>query len=449
MEELITALAQEITERGPISEKYYERYDVKRGLRNQDGSGVLVGLTEIGNVHGFVVVDKDVTPDEGSLSYRGYNVEDLVKGFQTEKRFGFEEVIYLLIFGKLPTPVRLQQFCDLMKASMDLPPRFNEDMIMSAPSNNIMNKLARSVLALYSYDPKADDLDTENVLRQCIELCARFPVLIAYAYQALQHYFRKKTLHIRLPNKEFSLAENFLHLTRLNETFTRLEADILDLALVLHAEHGGGNNSSFTVHVVSSTHTDTYSAIAAAIGSLKGPKHGGANEKVMDMMRNIKENVKDWADKDEVGAYIEKIVCKEAHDRSGLVYGIGHAVYTLSDPRSIIFKSKVKELARARGSEREKEMNLYLAVEELAPGIVRRLKGSGRPVSANVDFFSGFVYDMLGIPPEIYTPIFAMSRIAGWSAHRIEELISGRKIIRPAYKSLAEKKSYIPLDQRK
>ncbi len=448
MEKVIRDLSQEILDRGPISEKFYERYDVKRGLRNQDGSGVLVGLTEVGNVHGFVVVEKDVTPADGQLSYRGYDIKELVNGFQSEKRFGFEEVIYLLLFGKLPTAERLTQFCDLIKNSMDLPHRFNEDMIMSAPSNNIMNKLARSVLALYSYDPNPDDLSIENVLDQCIRLCSQFPVLIAYAYQALQHYFRKKTLHIRLPKKEFCLAENFLHLIRLNETFNRLEAEVLDLALVLHAEHGGGNNSSFTVHVVSSTHTDTYSAVAAAIGSLKGPKHGGANEKVMDMMRNIKDNVKDWADKDEVAAYLEKLVRREAHDRSGLIYGIGHAVYTLSDPRAVIFKKKVGELANARGGERIKEMNLYMAVEELAPAAIRKIKGSGRPVSANVDFFSGFVYDMLGIPPEIYTPIFAMSRIAGWSAHRIEELISGRKIIRPAYKSVSEKKSYAPLDKR-
>lgn len=432
-----------------IPKKYYERYDVKRGLRNSDGSGVLVGLTEIGNVHGYIIDDGDLLPQDGELWYRGYKVKDLAAGFQQEKRFGFEETAYLLIFGHLPSSEQLNQFCGLIKENMDLPNRFTEDMIMTSPSNNIMNKLSRSVLALYSFDKNADDTSLENVLLQSIQLIARFPVLIAYAYQALQHYHKQKTLHIRRPLKKYSLAENFLHLTRENARFTRLEAEVLDLALVIHAEHGGGNNSSFAVHVVSSSGTDTYSAIAAAIGSLKGPKHGGANYRVISMMDDIKKNVRDWKSDSEIAAYITKIVHKKAHDHTGLVYGIGHPVYTLSDPRTVLLKGKAAELAQTFGPGREREFDLYCRIEKLAPGILRKAKNAKRPMCANVDFYSGFVYDMLDLPKDLYTAIFAMSRIVGWTAHRIEEIVSGGRIIRPAYKNIMKSKNYTQLDNRK
>ncbi|MDN5325802.1 MAG: citrate synthase [Moorella sp. (in: firmicutes)] len=424
----------------------YEKYNVKRGLRNKDGTGVLVGLTEIGEVHGYILDEGERTPDHGRLLYRGIDIWDIVRGFQQEKRFGFEEICYLLLFGELPDKKRLEEFTHLLAKHRALPEGFVEDMILKAPSNDIMNKLARSVLAAYSYDPNPDDLSIRNVLRQCIELIARFPIMVAYGYQAKAHYYENKSLYIHLPRTELSTAENFLYMIRPDNQYTALEAELLDLALVLHAEHGGGNNSAFTVHVVSSTGTDTYSVIAAATGSLKGPKHGGANIKVMKMIEDIKNNVKDWHDEEELRNYLIKILRKEAFDRSGLIYGIGHAVYTLSDPRAVLLKQKAAELAREK--DMEDEFSLYLAIEKMAPELFVAEKKIDKVVAPNVDFYSGFVYKMLNIPIELYTPIFAISRITGWCAHRIEELVSGGKIFRPAYKNVLGKKSYIPLEQR-
>lgn len=429
-----------------INPDLYEKYNVKRGLRNKDGTGVLVGLTEIGEVHGYILDEGERTPDHGRLLYRGIDIWDIVRGFQQEGRFGFEEVCYLLLFGELPDKKRLEEFTHLLAEHRSLPDGFVEDMILKAPSNDIMNKLARSVLAAYSYDPNPDDISLRNVLRQCIELIARFPIMVAYGYQAKAHYYENKSLYIHLPQTELSTAENFLYMIRPDNQYTSLEAELLDLALVLHAEHGGGNNSAFTVHVVSSTGTDTYSVIAAATGSLKGPKHGGANIKVMKMIEDIKNNVKDWHDEEELRNYLIKILRKEAFDRSGLIYGIGHAVYTLSDPRAVLLKQKAAELAREK--DMEDEFGLYLAIEKMAPELFVAEKKVDKVVAPNVDFYSGFVYKMLNIPIELYTPIFAISRIAGWCAHRIEELVSGGKIFRPAYKNVLGKKSYIPLEQR-
>lgn len=429
-----------------IDPDLYEKYNVKRGLRNKDGTGVLVGLTEIGEVHGYILDEGERTPDHGRLLYRGIDIWDIVRGFQQEGRFGFEEVCYLLLFGELPDKKRLEEFTHLLAEHRSLPDGFVEDMILKAPSNDIMNKLARSVLAAYSYDPNPDDISIRNVLRQCIELIARFPIMVAYGYQAKAHYYENKSLYIHLPQTELSTAENFLYMIRPDNQYTSLEAELLDLALVLHAEHGGGNNSAFTVHVVSSTGTDTYSVIAAATGSLKGPKHGGANIKVMKMIEDIKNNVKDWHDEEELRNYLIKILRREAFDRSGLIYGIGHAVYTLSDPRAVLLKQKAAELAREK--DMEDEFGLYLAIEKMAPELFVAEKKVDKVVAPNVDFYSGFVYKMLNIPIELYTPIFAISRIAGWCAHRIEELVSGGKIFRPAYKNVLGKKSYIPLEQR-
>jgi len=448
MNDWLRGLAEIAEKNNQIPPEAYNRWEVKRGLRNEDGTGVLVGLTEIGSVHGYYLDERERVPDHGRLSYRGIDVNEIVAGFQAEGRLGFEEVVYLLLFGELPDRQTLETFTALLAEYRELPERFNETMILAAPSNDIMNKLARSVLALYSYDDNPDDISIANVLRQCLELIARFPMLVAYAYRALAHYFKGRSLHVHPPVKELSMAENFLHVLRKDNRYTRLEAEALDLALVLHAEHGGGNNSTFAVHVVTSTDTDTYSAIAAALGSLKGPKHGGANAQVMAMMQDIKEHVSDWSDEEEVAAYLAKILRGEAFDGRGLLYGIGHAVYTLSDPRAVVFKEKAAALARQLGEAREREMTLYQNVEKLAPVVFQKVKGSGKVVSANVDFFSGFVYDMLGFPQEIYTAMFAMSRIAGWTAHRIEELINGGRIIRPMYKSIVQKRPYKPLAER-
>ncbi|HUV06166.1 MAG TPA: citrate/2-methylcitrate synthase [Spirochaetia bacterium] len=424
----------------------YQKYSVKRGLRNDDGSGVLVGLTEIGDVHGYIFDEGERIPDEGRLVYRGININDIVAGFQQEKRFGFEETVYLLLFGVLPNRQQLEQFTTALGENRTLPEGFTENMILKAPSSDVMNKLARSVLVCYSYDPNPDDLNIRNVLRQCIELIARFPTMAAYGYQAKSHYFDNKSLYIHRPQKDLSTAENLLHLIRPDSKFSTLEAETLDLSLVLHAEHGGGNNSTFTVHVVSSTATDTYSAIAAGVGSLKGPLHGGANLKVIEMMDNIKTGVKDWKDDEEVAAYLTKILKKKAFGGQGLIYGIGHAVYTLSDPRAILLKQKAKDLAKAKGM--EKEFGLYQKVADLAPQVFKREKNSHKVVAANVDFYSGFVYEMLNIPKELYTPIFCIARIAGWSAHIIEELVSGGRIIRPAYRNVMRGLEYTPLEKR-
>ena len=429
-----------------IDKTLYDEYNVKRGLRNKDGSGVLTGLTRIGNVTGYIKEEEEIIPVEGKLRYRGIEINEIVNALNAENRLGFEEVAYLLLLAKLPTKDEISYFKQMISENLFLPDGFKENMILKAPSSDIMNKLARSVLALYSYDDNPDSLEIKNVLRQSIELIARFPSLIAYGYQAKSHYYDNLSLNLHLPKNNLSIAENFLRMIRSNKKYTELEAKVLDILLILHAEHGGGNNSAFTTHVVTSSDTDTYSAIAAAIGSLKGPKHGGANKKVMSMMDDIKANVNNWEDRKEVSEYILKILNKGAYDKTGLVYGIGHAVYTMSDPRAIILKGYAQELAKVNN--REKEYNLYTIIEEETPGLFAEVRGVNKVLCANVDFYSGFVYNMLQIPPEVYTPIFAMSRITGWCAHRIEEIISGGRIIRPAYKSVEGKKEYIPLNQR-
>jgi len=446
-EALLEELARQAEKQNRIPLDLFQKYSVKRGLRNEDGSGVLVGLTEIGDVHGYIIDEGDIIPDEGRLIYRGINIMDLVTGLQKESRPGFEETSYLLLFGDLPSRRQLEQFTALLGENRALPNSFTEDMILKAPSHDVMNKLARSVLVMYSYDPDPDDVGLKNVLRQSIELIARMPTMAAYGYQAKRHYFDGQSLFIHNPRKDLNTAENLLHLMRPDSRYTRLEAETLDLALVLHAEHGGGNNSTFTVRVVSSSATDTYSAIAAGIGSLKGPLHGGANLKVREMMENIKTNVKDWKDEEEVRAYLTKILRKEAFDRAGLIYGVGHAVYTLSDPRAILLQEKAAELAVEKGL--ETEFGLYRIVARQAPEVFKKEKNSNKVVAANVDFYSGFVYQMLNIPTEMYTPIFCIARTAGWAAHRIEELLSGARIIRPAYRDVLKNRPYLPLAERK
>lgn len=429
-----------------IDPELYTKYDVKRGLRDISGKGVLTGLTEICEIISYSLVDNDYIPCEGKLYYRGVNVEDFISGFINENRFGFEESIYLLLFGNLPTQDKLNSFTRLLERNRELPPSFVRDIIMKAPSKDMMNTLARSVLTLYSYDDRADDISMENVLRQCIMLIAVFPLLSVYGYQAYRHYHYNSSLVIHPPKEGLSTAENILHMLRPNMKYTELEAKILDIALVLHAEHGGGNNSTFTTHVVTSSGTDTYSSVAASLGSLKGPKHGGANIKVMMMFENMKENIKDWEDEEEVSAYLSDLLNKKAFDRSGLIYGMGHAVYSISDPRANVLKGYVRSLSEEKGL--MKEFGLYEMVERLAPEIIGKERKMYKGVSANVDFYSGFVYHMLGLPKELYTPIFAMARIAGWSAHRLEELNNAGKIIRPAYKSVSKHREYTPLDTR-
>lgn len=445
-EEKIEELSKLAEENNFIEQDYYIKYQVKRGLRNNNGTGVLVGLTKIGNVEGYTLSGEEKIPAEGSLTYRGIDIKDIVNGFQKEKRSGFEEVCYLLLFGKLPCSQELEEFNNILSNSRSLPYGFVEDMILKAPSNDIMNKLQRSILVSYSYDSNPDDLSIKNVLRQSIELIARFPSMIAYGYQAKAHYHHNKSLFIHAPDPKLSTAENILHMTRSDNKFTKTEAELLDLALVIHAEHGGGNNSTFATHVVSSSGTDTYSAIAAAVGSLKGPKHGGANIKVMEMMDNIKENIKDWQDEDEIERFLLKILNKQAFDMSGLIYGMGHAIYTLSDPRAILLKKKALDLAVEKN--RQNEFELYKSIENLTVKIFASGNGSRKAIAANVDFYSGFVYNMLNIPRELYTPIFASARVPGWCAHRIEQLVSEQKIIRPAYKSVSMGEKYKPLTER-
>jgi citrate synthase len=444
---LLDDLARISVASATIDQRLYQRYNVKRGLRNADGTGVLVGLTSIGDVHGYIIDEGEKVPVEGKLRYRGIEIDEIVRGFQAEKRHGFSETAYLLLFGRLPNGEQLGRFSEILDACRDLPEGFTENMILKAPSADIMNKLARAVLASYSYDNNPDDISISNVLRQCIEMIARFPTMAAYGYQAKRHYYDSQSLFIHKPKTGLSTAENFLLLVRPDSSYTPLEAEILDLALVLHAEHGGGNNSAFALHVVTSSDTDTYSALAAAVGALKGPRHGGANIRVAEMFDAIKADVKDWKDDDEVSAYLAKILRKETFDRKGLIYGIGHAVYTLSDPRAVILREKAEELACEKS--RVDEYKLYRTVERCAPRVLAEIKQQTRPMAANVDFYSGFVYSMLNIPRDLYTPIFAVSRIAGWSAHRIEEIMSGGKIIRPAYKSVAERAKYVPMNKRK
>lgn len=429
-----------------IDSSLYSKYNVKRGLRNSDGSGVLIGLTEIGDVHGYIIDENEIVPVEGSLRYRGIDVNELVAGFQNDGRLGFEETCYLLMFGELPSKVQLEEFFSHLGETRTLPYGFLENMILKAPSPNIMNKLSRCILANYSYDNDPENGSIENNLRQSIELIARVPTFIAYAYQAKCHYYEGKSLFIHNTRADLSTAEMFLSLIRPGQSFTKDEAELLDLCLVLHAEHGGGNNSSFTTHVVSSADTDIYSAIAAAVGSLKGKKHGGANVQVMGMMNDIKSNVSDWGNEDEIAGYLEKILRKEAYDKTGLIYGMGHAVYTKTDPRAVLLKKRAKELAGKM--DRSDEFKLYESIENLSPELYANIKGGTKTICANVDFYSGFVYSMLKIPYELYTPIFAMARITGWVAHRIEELVSGGRIIRPAYKSVSPKKSYVSIHSR-
>lgn len=439
-------LSHQAEKQNRIPMDLYQKYEVKRGLRNEDGSGVLVGLTEIGDVHGYIFDEGERVPVDGRLLYRGINITELAKGFQKDRRFGFEEATYLLLFGDLPKRRQLVEFRALLGANRTLPDGFIENMILKSPSRDVVNKLARSVLVSYSYDPNPDDISIKNVLRQCLELIARFPTMVAYGYQAKRHYFDGKSLFIHRPRPELSTAENLLHLIRPDSSFTRLEAETLDLALVIHAEHGGGNNSTFTTHVVSSTGTDTYSAIAAAVGSLKGPLHGGANLKVMDMMKTIQSNVTDLKDDSEIKNHLTKILRKRVFDRKGLIYGIGHAVYTLSDPRATLLRQKAEALAKAKGQ--SEEFDLYQRVARLAAEVIQKEKASAKSLTANVDFYSGFVYKMLDIPLELYTPIFCIARIAGWTAHRIEEIISGGRIIRPAYRNVVRDRDYVTLNKR-
>ncbi len=431
----------------PIKPELYQKYDVKRGLRNANGTGVLVGLTRIGDVVGYEIHDGQKIAVPGRLVYRGYNVEDLVRDAEKNHQFGFEQCAYLLLFGELPTQEKLDKFCAYLGECRTLPPNFTEDMIMKAPSKDIMNKIARGVLSCYSYDEDPENRSVGNIIKQCVQLIARFSTLAAYGYQAKRRYYDNKSMFVHNPKPELYTAENFLRLIRSDKQYTRLEAETLDLALILHAEHGGGNNSSLTVHVVSSADTDTYSAIAAAVGSLKGRRHGGANIRVVEMMDDIKENVKDWSNENEVAQYIRKIATKQAFDKTGLVYGMGHAVYTISDPREVLLKEKAKKLAEEKGC--LEEFELYSTIEKVAPAIIQEVHNSDKKVCSNVDFYSGFVYTMLNIPRELFTPLFAISRIAGWSAHRIEEVVSGGRIYRPAYKNVSEEREYIPITSRK
>lgn len=430
----------------PLPIELYDKYNVKRGLRRKDGTGVMAGLTAIGDVKGYYIEDGEKIPCEGRLRYRGIDVRDLVNGCRADGRFGFEEVAFLLLSGFLPNKGQYDAFFELLGENRALPDRFTEDMIMKAPSINIMNKLARCVLASYSYDVNPDDTSFSNILRQSIELIARFPTMVAYGYQAKAHYHDGKSLYIHQPRKELSTAENILYMTRSDNKYEKIEAEILDLALIVHAEHGGGNNSAFATRVLSSSGTDTYSAIAAAVGSLKGPRHGGANQRVMGMIEDFKKNISDINDEGQIRDHIVKILKKESYDRSGLVYGMGHAIYTLSDPREVLLKEKARELAEQKGM--MEEFTLYDLIEKNTPELFAEIKKDSKVMCANVDMYSGFVYKMLGIPQELYTPLFAVSRIVGWCAHRIEEITTNSKIMRPAYKSVVSSKQYLPMEQR-
>ena len=444
---ILKKLADKCIANNQISPDLYRSYNVKRGLRNEDGSGVLVGLTEISTVVGFAKRDEDIIPVDGLLEYRGVNVRELVAGFTGEKRLGYEEVAYLLLFGELPMRTELSEFKKYFTVQTALPSNFVRDIILTFRTADIMNSLARSVLALYSVDSNADDTSLQNLIKQAISLIAKFPSIIAYAYHSMRHKFYGESLYIHPTQKKLSVAENFLYMMRKDGKFTALEAQVLDVMLILHADHGGGNNSTFTTRVVSSSGTDTYSAIAAAIGSLKGPLHGGANKSVMDMMEDIKHNVSDWGSRTQLRDYLAKMLRKEAGDKSGKIYGFGHAVYTKSDPRAVALKEYALKLAKQK--KRQKEMDLYVLVEELVPDIFSEVKGSTKVISANVDFFSGFVYDCLDIPQEVYTPLFAMARVAGWMSHRIEELMVSPRIIRPAYKNVTLHRNYVKLSSRK
>lgn len=443
----IRALSEICSANDIIEKELYTQYKVNRGLRDLNGNGVLTGLTEISEIVSKKTVDGEEVPCEGELYYRGYDVRDLTNGFLADGRFGFEETIYLLLLGRLPDAGELTSFLETLGSYRSLPSSFARDIIMKAPSADIMNSLSRSVLTLYSYDRNADDTAAPNVLRQCIQLIAMFPQLAVYGYQAMNYYIKgSSSFFLHEPDPDRSTAENILMMLRDDKNYTALEARILDLALLLHAEHGGGNNSTFTTHVVTSSGTDTYSAVAAALGSLKGPKHGGANIKVCAMFDEMKRTVRDWNDDEEITGYLLRLLQRDAFDKSGLIYGVGHAVYSVSDPRALIFKEFVKKLSVEKGT--EAEFGLYAAVERLAPRVIAKQRKMYKGVSVNVDFYSGFVYRMLGIPEELYTPIFAIARIVGWSAHRMEELINAGKIIRPAYKAVGGRRNYIALSER-
>lgn len=428
-----------------IDKNLYQEYGVKRGLRDEQGQGVLTGLTNISQITAFKNVNGEKIPCDGELLYRGYNVRDLVNG-AADKRFIFEEGVYLLLFGDLPDNEQLAKFREALNNSMDFPTNFTRDVIMKAPRVDIMNSMTRSILTLACYDDRQDDLSLSNVLRQCIMLISNFSMMAVYGYHAYNHYDNNGSMYIHRPDSNLSIAENFLRMLRPDKSFTELEARVLDIALLLHMEHGGGNNSTFTTRVVTSSGSDTYSAIAAAMSSLKGRKHGGANLQVMKMMDDIKSHVSDFGDEEEIATYLDKILNKQAYDRQGLIYGMGHAVYSLSDPREQVFRKFVEELAHDKG--RDKDLMLYENIEKIAPMLIARERKIYKGVSPNVDFYSGFVYEMLGIPRELYTPLFAIARIAGWSAHRMEELVTTDKIIRPAYKSLVTDREYVPRDLR-
>lgn len=444
--ENVEFLVEELYKHNKINSDDFNRFGVKRGLRNSDGTGVMAGLTKISSVDGYYIDDGERVPKEGHLFFRGVDMADIVSNCQAENRFGFEEVAWLLIFGSLPTTRQLQKFSEILAECRNLPEDFIEDMIMKAPSPNIMNKITRSVLALYSYDENPDDLSIENVIRQSIQIIAQIPVIMSYAYQVKRRHYYKKSMYIHPTKPNQSTAEAVLRSMRSNKTFSDEEAKLLDLCLMVHAEHGGGNNSTFATRVLTSSGTDTYAAFAAAIGALKGPKHGGANIKVTEMMRQIMEGVNDYTNEGQVADFLEKIIKKEAGDGSGLIYGMGHAVYTLSDPRATILKEEARKFAQKSGC--EDRFKLIDTVERLTPEIFLKVKGSKKPICANVDMYSGLIYEMLQIPEDIYTPLFTTARIAGWSAHRLEELMTGGRIIRPAYKSVSTKRKYIPIDER-
>ena len=430
-----------------IDPSNYDKYDVKRGLRDSNGKGVLTGLTENSEVNSVIEDENgNRTPIPGELFYRGYSIEDLVNGFIHDKHYGFEEVSYLLLMGDLPNQEQFEEFNQLLGYYRTLPDTFVRDIIMKAPSRNIMNALSKEVLTLYSYDEKAEDTSVPNVLRQCIQLIALLPVLAVYSYQAFNYFHNKQSLFIHSPQPHLSTAENILYMLRPDSQYTKLEAKLLDMALVLHAEHGGGNNSTFTTHVVTSSGTDTYAAIAAALCSLKGPKHGGANIKVVKMFNHIKRHVTDYNDKEQIRDYLIKILNKEAFDKSGLIYGMGHAIYTISDPRARVFKGFVKSLSEEKG--RQAEYQLYNNVEEIAAELIMQRRKTDKKISANVDFYSGFVYSMLDLPTKLFTPLFAIARVSGWSAHRLEELVNPSKIIRPAYQNVHDRQNYVPMDER-
>ena len=444
--EFLHSLCADYQIHNSLTEEAKNNSNIKRGLRNDDGTGVMIGCTKVGNVLGYRMVDGEREPMEGRLIYRGYDLTDLVEGYRREGRFGFAEIAYLLLFGNLPTPERYEMFCSLLHDCTALPENFTEDMILKNPSHDIMNKLGRSVLALYSSDPEPDGLSVENMMRQSIELVARFPVIVAHAYVVKRHYFENDSLYLHRPEPGLSTAENFLRMIRPNKHFTEEEARLLDLCLVCHAEHGGGNNSTFATRVLTSSGTDTYSAIAAGIGALKGPKHGGANIKVAQMVDFIRNDVADINDEGQVADYLRKIIQKEGGDRSGLIYGMGHAVYTISDPRAKILREQAGKFAA--GTEFEEEFHLLNSIEKLTPAIFAEFKGERKNICANVDLYSGLVYKMLRIPPDLFTPIFTVARVAGWSAHRIEELLTGGRIIRPAYKNINTAGLYVPITER-